>query len=160
MSRPAKSAMHRTLWRWGNVIFPDGRSSAQAAVELAITIPVVLLLILGMINLGSMVNAQIILTQAAWEGARAGATLDISLGEGDDQIYGAVRRALAGLDPDQIQIEIDPSEDQHPRDLPGPQPRGTPLTVTLEYPLALSLPFPLVVDLSSQATSRIEYSNP
>lgn len=152
--------MYGTLTQSVGVFPADGRPSAQAAVELAITIPVLLLLILGMINLGSMVNAQIILTQAAWEGARAGATLDISLGEGDDQIYGAVRRALAGLNPDQVQIEIDPTEDQHPRDLPGPQPRGTPLTVTLEYPLPLSLPLPLVVDLSSQATSRIEYSNP
>lgn len=134
--------------------------SGQAAVELAITIPVLLLLILGMINLGSLVNARIILTQAAWEGARAGATLDISRGEGDEAIYGAVKQALVGLDPERVQIEIDPTVDQHPRDLPSPHPRGSPLTVTLNYPMPLSLPFPLVVDLSSQATSRIEYSNP
>jgi hypothetical protein len=148
------------LWRPESGLHVDRRHSAQAAVELAITIPVLLLLILGMINLGSLVNAQIILTQAAWEGARAGATLDISRGEGDEQIYGAVKRALAGLNPEEVQIEIDPAEDQHPRDLPAPHPRGSPLTVTLSYPMALSLPFPLIVDLSSQATSRIEYSNP
>jgi hypothetical protein len=131
----------------------------QAAVELAITIPVILLLILGMINLGALVNAQIILTQAAWEGARAGATLDISLGEGDEQIFGAVERALAGLDPGQAQIEIDPSQDEPPRDLPPPHPRGSPLTVTIRYPLTLTLPFPVTLDLTSQATSRMEYSN-
>ena len=136
------------------------RRTGQAAVELALTIPAILLLILGMINLGALVNAQIILTQAAWEGARAGATLDARLGEGDEQIFGAVQRALAGLDPDRAQIEIEPTEDEHPRDLPAPNPRGSPLTVTVGYPLTLTLPFPVTVDLSSQATSRMEYSNP
>lgn len=135
------------------------RRTGQAAVELAITIPVILLLILGMINLGALVNAQIILTQAAWEGARAGATLDISLGEGDEQIFGAVRRALAGLDADQARIEIHPAQDEHPRDLPPPNPRGSPLTVTVQYPITLTLPFPVTVDITSQATSRMEYSN-
>jgi Flp pilus assembly protein TadG len=42
----------------------------QAIVEFAVVLPILLLLMLGLINLGVLINAQIILTQAAWEGAR------------------------------------------------------------------------------------------
>ena len=55
----------------------------QAIVEFAVVLPILLLLMLGLINLGVLINAQIILTQAAWEGARAGTTLNPSWGEGD-----------------------------------------------------------------------------
>lgn len=135
-------------------------SSGQAVVEFAIVLPIILLLILGLINLGVLINAQIILTQAVWEGARTGATLDPSIEDGDAVIQGAVRTALSGLtDPDAMTLEITPSE--HERDaMPWPKPRGEALTLRLEYPTRLSLPFPLTVKVRSQATSRIEYSNP
>lgn len=45
-----------------------------AAVEMALIMPVLLLLIFGMIDFGRMLNAQITLTQAAREGARAQAS--------------------------------------------------------------------------------------
>ena len=132
----------------------------QAVVEFAIVLPILLLLILGLINLGVLVNAQIILTQAVWEGARAGATLDPSMEGGDDIIQGAVRAALSGLaNPDAITLEITPTEAERDA-MPWPKPRGEALIVCLEYPTALSLPFPLHVKLRAQATSRIEYSNP
>jgi hypothetical protein len=136
------------------------KPEAQAVVEFAIVLPVLLLLILGLVNLGVLVNSQIILTQAVWEGARAGATLDPSTGDGDDQIRGAVRSALSGLaDPDAVAITISPTEEQR-QTMDWPKPRGEPLTVNLEYPLSLTLPFPITVTLRSQGTSRIEYSNP
>ncbi len=137
-----------------------GRIAAQSVVELAITLPILLLLIVGLINLGVLINAQIILTQAAWEGARAGATLDRALGEGDAQIQGAALAALGPLDGTALGIDIDPAENEAPRNLPGPEPRGTPLTVILTYPMELSLPLRITVNLSAQATSRLEYSNP
>jgi hypothetical protein len=137
-----------------------GMRRGQAVVEFAIVLPILLLLILGLVNLGVLVNAQIILTQAVWEGARAGATLDPSTEDGDAIIQGAVRAALSGLtDPDAMTLEIAPSEAERDA-MPWPKPRGEPLTVRLEYPTTLSLPFPLTVRLRAQATSRIEYSNP
>jgi hypothetical protein len=129
-------------------------------VEFAIVLPILLLLILGLINLGVVVNTQIVITQAAWEGARAGATLDRDAGENDAQIFGAVNAALKPLDAAQASIEIEPQENQAPRNLPWPEPRGKPLTVRVEYELRLSLPFPAVLKLRSQATSRMEYQNP
>lgn len=49
----------------------DGpRDSGAAAVEFALLLPVLLLLVFGMIDFGRILNAQITLTQAAREGAR------------------------------------------------------------------------------------------
>jgi hypothetical protein len=131
----------------------------QAVVELAITLPVLLLLIIGLINVGLLVNAQITLTQAAWEGARAGATLT-DPANGDAEISGAVRGALTGLDASRLRIEINPAQNEPPRNQPWPLPRGYPLTVRLQYRLALTLPFEIEVPLWAQAVSRMEYQNP
>jgi hypothetical protein len=132
---------------------------AQAVVEFAIVLPVLLILIVGLINLGFLINAQIILTQAAWEGARVGATLDPANGEGDDEINGAVQTALTGLmDPSAVAISISPDETAR-ASMNWPKPRGEELRVDLSYPLQLTLPVPITLSLGAQATSRIEYSN-
>jgi hypothetical protein len=132
---------------------------AQGVVEFAIVLPILLLLVLGLINLGVVVTAQIVITQAAWEGARAGATLDRTAGEGDAQIIGAVNAAMRPLDPDRTTIDIEPLESEAPRSQPWPEPRGEPLTVTVGYELSLTLPFPVTMNLRAQATSRMEYQN-
>lgn len=132
---------------------------AQAVVEFAIVLPVLLLLLIGLINLGFLINAQIILTQAAWEGARVGATLDPANGEGDEEINGAVQSAMIGfLDASDAGISISP--DEYARtSMSWPKPRGEQLTVTLSYPVNLTLPVPITLSLGAQAISRIEYSN-
>src|SRR3990170_5640593 len=100
--------------------------SAQALVEFAVVLPILLLLMIGLVNLGILVNAQIVLTQAAWEGARAGATIQDPL-TGDEEIIGAVRRAASPLEADAVLIEIDPAQSDYPRTEPAPLPRGHPL---------------------------------
>ena len=131
----------------------------QSAVELAITLPILLLLMLGLVNLGVLMHAQIVLTNAAWEGARAGATLTDPT-HGDEEIVGAVRRSLSGLDSGRVTIAIEPEQDESPRDLPGPMPRGQPLSVSLEYRLTMSLPVLVEVPVRARAVSRMEYRNP
>jgi len=133
--------------------------SAQALVEFAIVLPILLLLMIGLVNLGILVNAQIVLTQAAWEGARAGATIQNPL-TGDEEIVGAVRRAARPLEAEAVLIEIDPAHSDYPRTEPAPLPRGHPLTVRLEYPLTLNLPFTVTIPVRAEAVSRMEYSNP
>lgn len=133
--------------------------AGQALVELAITLPVLLLLLAGLINIGLLIHAQLILTQAAWEGARAGATIS-DPSQGDLEIMGAVRTALVGLNPDRVQIEIEPAQYEPPRNQPFPMPRGQPLTLTLELEFELNVPFGITVPLRAQAISRMEYSNP
>lgn len=135
------------------------RSRGQAVVELALVLPVLLLLAIGLVNLGLMINAQIELTQAAWEGARAGATLT-DPESGDSEIVGAVHAALSSLDADQLQIDIDPAADEWPRTEPWPMPRGHPLTVSLAYSFPLYLPIAPEIPLTAQAVTRMEYQNP
>jgi Flp pilus assembly protein TadG len=47
------------------------RQAGAAAVELALVLPILLLLVFGIVDFGRAYNAQISLTQAAREGARA-----------------------------------------------------------------------------------------
>ncbi len=118
-----------------------------------------MILLIGLINLGFLINAQIILTQAAWEGARTGATLDPANDDGDTEINGAVQSAMIGLmDPSVVAITIRPDESAREA-MSWPKPRGESLTVNLSYPLNLTLPIPITLNLAAQATSRIEYSN-
>lgn len=135
------------------------RTGGQAVVELALVLPVLLLLAIGLVNVGLMINAQIELTQAAWEGARAGATIT-DPSSGDSEIVGAVQAALNSLDPNEVQIDIDPEADEWPRSEPWPMPRGHSLTVTLGYSYPLYLPIAPEIPLTAQAVTRMEYQNP
>lgn len=138
----------------------DPRGMGQAIVEFAIILPLLLLLMIGIVNLGFMINAQLILTNAAWEGARVGATLDVSRGLGDEYIRGAIQGSTTGLsDPERITVSIQPDEDTRAA-MEWPLPRGKPLSIQVKYPFEISTPFPLVLVLWAEATSRIEYSNP
>ncbi len=136
-----------------------GVRAGQSVVELAITLPILLLLIVGLVNLGILMHAQIVLTNAAWEGARAGATIT-DPANGDEEIIGAVQRSLSGLDASRVTIDIDPEQSESPRNQPGPLPRGQPLAVSLEYRLTMSLPVPVEVPVRARAVSRMEYRNP
>jgi len=131
----------------------------QAIVELALVLPILLLVILGTVNLGWLVTSQVILTHAAWEGARAGATLT-DPENGDEEITAAILRSAAGLDSSRLITEIDPGQDEFPRDQPWPLPRGHPLRVRVEYPLTLHLPIAVTVPLRAEAVTRMEYQNP
>ena len=51
----------------------DARDRGAAAVEFALLLPVLLLIVFGLIAFGRALNAQIPLTQAAAGGARRGA---------------------------------------------------------------------------------------
>lgn len=143
----------------GRVSRRDRAERGQSVVELAITLPILLLLMLGLVNLGILMHAQIVLTNAAWEGARAGATIT-DPAHGDEEIIGAVQRSLSGLDAVRVTIDIDPEQDEPPRNQPGPMPRGQPLTVSLEYRLTMNLPVAIEVPVRARAVSRMEYRNP
>lgn len=69
---------------------PD--DSGVAAVELALVLPILLVLVFGIIDFGRMLNAQITLTQAAREGARWAAL-------GQSGVPARVTAAAPGLNP-------------------------------------------------------------
>jgi Flp pilus assembly protein TadG len=75
----------------------DSRDRGSVAVEFALLLPVLLLIIFGVIDFGRMINAQITLTQAAREGARLA-----SLGypaTGTNSVTSRAQSAATGLSP-------------------------------------------------------------
>ena len=72
----------------------DSRDRGSVAVEFALLLPVLLLLIFGVIDFGRAINAQITLTQAAREGARLA-----SLGAVNPAVQNRVTLAATGVSP-------------------------------------------------------------
>jgi hypothetical protein len=137
---------------------PNYRSIGQTLVEFAFVLPILLLLMIAIIDLGIIMHAQIVVTNAAWEGARAGATI-VNPEEGDDEIIGAIHQAAYGLDPGKLEIDIDPEQGESPRNQPFPAPRGNPLTVIVLYRTHLTFP-EIHVPVTGKAVTRMEYQNP
>lgn len=134
------------------------RSAGQALVEFAFVLPVLLLLLVAIVNFGILFYTQMTVTNAAWEGARAGATI-VDPALGDQEIIGAVQAAAYGLDISRLTIDIHPAQDEPPRNHPYPAPRGESLTVTVQY--QVELPFPaLTLPITGQGMTRMEYQNP
>ena len=129
----------KKLWR-------DRRG--QALVELALALPLLLLVLMGTMECGRIFHAYLVITNASREGARAGVT-----GAPDSEIREKVKEAAASLGLTDAQISIAPDE--------SVRERGVPLTVRVDYSLALVAP---VLDgivtnpypLSATTTMRVE----
>ena len=122
----------------------------QATVEAAMTLPIVLIALLLIVQVGVVVRDAMALVQASREGARVAAVT------GDDaSATDAVRRSAGSLDASRIDIDIEPPS--------GERTRGAPVTVHLSYADRLTIPIvsKLVsfdVPLRAAATMRIEQS--
>lgn len=86
--------MHR-LRQFGH---PDSDRGA-AAVEFALVLPLLLLIVFATIDFGRALNAQIVLTQAAREGVRLAA-----LGGSQSAIVSRTQAAATGISPVQVAI--------------------------------------------------------
>ncbi len=104
---------------------------AQALVEFALVLPILLVLALGIAELSELGIARLALTHAAAEGARTGA-----LTNDDRLVRASVVAAAAPLDPRQVEIDIEPPAPDR-----GSDPRGTLLFVRLRYAIAAPLSF-------------------
>ena len=104
---------------------------AQALVEFALVLPILLVLALGIAELSELGIARLALTHAAAEGARAGA-----LTNDDRLVRASIVAAVAPLDPRQVEIDIEPPASDR-----GADPRGTLLFVRLRYAIAAPLSF-------------------
>ena len=136
----------------------DKSPSGQSLVEFALVLPVMLFLMVVLIELGLIFYAQVVITNAAWEGARAGATA-VHPSQSDQEIIQAVRDAAYGLNLDHLEIMIDPPQDEYPRSGSFPLPRGEKLSVVVRYKLKLSVPAKKI-SLSGKAVTTMEYQNP
>jgi hypothetical protein len=112
----------------------------QAAVELALALPLVFLLLLAMTQVGLVVRDQVLLTHAAREAARQAAV--------EPSTEGARRAALSGspLDPGRLVVELSPGS-----------PAGGRVSVRLRYTSVTNLPLvgPLVPDLAMESRAAM-----
>jgi hypothetical protein len=95
------------------------RDRGAAAVEFALVLPVLLLIIFGIIDFGRMLTAKITLTEAAREGARAAALV------GSAEASARINAVVAGLDIDEPSIDGCP-------DPPDPTADAT-VTITYQF---------------------------
>lgn len=101
--------------------------AGQSTVELALVLPVVLLLLFGIAEFGRVIHAYLTIEHAAREGARLGIT-----GASDAAIHDRVVEMAVGLDPARLTVSITPS---------GSSRRpGDSLEVRVGYSLPLVVP--------------------
>lgn len=120
----------------------------QALVELALVLPILILLIMGTIEFGRIFHSYLLITNAAREGARAGI-----VGSDDAAIRTTVKDVSASLALTDNQINIEPVQ--------GSRVRGVPLTIQVNYSITLITPvldavMPNPYPLTAMSTMRVE----
>lgn len=136
----------------GGGFFRTGRGrgdKGQSAVEFALILPVLLLLVFGITEFGRLFIANLTLENAAREGARLGIT-----GASYDEVTTKIVESSAGLDAGSLTVEFDPP-------VASDRQRGGAFTVTVRYPFAVLVP--VIADLiggnivlSSSSSMRME----
>lgn len=124
------------------------KQEGQALVEMAIILPILLILITGIIEFGFVFNAYLTLNNASREAARA-----ISVGETSVQASDRVNVVAAQLDLTQISVIVTPADDN--RD------RGDSVNVKVEYTYHFFTPLlggllGSDLNLSAESTMRVE----
>lgn len=124
------------------------KQEGQALVEMALVLPILLLLFMGIFEFGRIMGAYMILSDLARDGARHGV-----VGYSDANIEELIDNRRAWLESDLILVNIEPADVE--RD------KGDPLQVTVHYSLPLVAPFlssilPNPFPLESQCTMRVE----
>ncbi len=123
----------------------------QTMVELAIVLPVVVLLVFGMLEIGRVLNSWVIVTQASREGART-AAVQCARDPGCEAVVDdRVNAALTGL----------PVADVSHTLSAGPYVSGDPVTVRVEYTVPLVTPlisafFPTGAKVTGETEMRLE----
>lgn len=120
-----------------------GRADRGAAmVELALILPILLLLLVGIIEFGLVYNAQVSIQGAAREGARA-----LALGESSAQVEAAVQGASGGVDVKNVHTTACPA---------GATSTSTAYaTVKVEADFTFTLPFLDLGTKTLSATARM-----
>jgi Flp pilus assembly protein TadG len=120
----------------------------QALVEFAVILPLLLLLIMGIIEFGMMLNSYLTVRNVSREGARAGI-----VGSTNAEIENTIISTSPNLEESKLTINITPAE--------GSRKSGDTLTVQLTYKYELIVPIisSLLgneIDLKAQTSMRIE----
>ncbi|MBT9135329.1 MAG: hypothetical protein DDT34_00380 [Firmicutes bacterium] len=120
----------------------------QALVELALVLPILLLILMAIVDMGRMYHGLLSVTTAARAGAR-----QASLGQADAVIQAAAFAAAAPLETTRLRVHTTPSQSL--------RFAGTAITVVVEYQLAILTPgmqnfFPNPLRVSGRAVMARE----
>lgn len=120
----------------------------QALVEMALVLPLFLLLLFGVIEMGRVGYAYISVINAAREGGRVA-----TIGGTDLEIKNSIKNAATALDSMNLTIIVNPHEDN--------RQSGQEVTVDVTYPVQLVIPIisnviPNPVIVSSSIVMRVE----
>lgn len=99
----------------------------QAIVEMALVLPILLLIVFGIMEFGRVFNAYLVITNASREGARQGV-----VGGTDTQITDSVKAAAGTLDLSKLTVTINPTATS--------RVRGAQLTVQVGYSVKIYTP--------------------
>ena len=120
----------------------------QALVEFAIILPILLLLVMGILQFGMILNSYLTIENASREGARAGI-----VGSSDTEIQNLIISTSPSLDPKNLIVSITPTE--------ANRKSGDTIIVKVTYNYNLIVPiisslFNNVVVLNGQTSMRVE----
>ncbi|MGE5329037.1 MAG: TadE family protein [Deltaproteobacteria bacterium] len=99
----------------------------QALVEMALVLPIFLMLIMGMIEFGRIFNAYLIVTNASREGARIAV-----VGGTDTDVDNSITNTTNTLRQEALTINVTPTQSS--------RNRGAQVTVTVHYNLEMICP--------------------
>lgn len=124
------------------------RKQGQALVEMALILPILLMLIFGCIEFGRIFGAYLLVNNLARDGVRYGV-----VGYNDSEIRNVVMQNRMWLKQEQLTVNISPSFDD--------RVKGEALTVSVDYAVNLVAPFigevvPNPVPVSGQCIMRVE----
>ncbi|GAB6174609.1 hypothetical protein JCM15765_40870 [Paradesulfitobacterium aromaticivorans] len=122
--------------------------NGQAALELALVIPLLLLLIFAVTEMGRVGYAYITVNNAARAGARVA-----SVGGNDQDILTSIDNSASFLDLSALNVQISPGE--------SVRQSGQDVTVEVEYPVQLIIPviqgvIPNPVVVGARLSMRLE----
>ena len=120
----------------------------QSLVEFAIILPIILLLLMGIVEFGIMLNSYLTIQNVAREGARLGI-----VGGSDLEINTLIKSISPNLTPADITVNIVPVE--------GSRKSGDTLKVSITYNYHMTVPiisalFNNVIVLKAQSSMRLE----
>ncbi len=117
----------------------------QATVEMALVLPILIWLLVGLVDVARMASAFLIVQHASREAVRLGIT-----GATDAQVTARARATAATLEPNLLTITVSPA---------GSRTTGSDMTVTIQYRYRVLALMGIIggeVPLSSALTARVE----
>jgi len=103
------------------------RQSGQALVELALVLPILLLILMAIVDFGRVFHGHLAVTAAARQAGR-----EASLGRTDAEIIDRARRAAAPLSSAALAVQVTPAFSL--------RLAGTAIKVTVTYPMDILTP--------------------